>query len=112
MLTTLRNATLAVAVVFGVWEATDIPDTGLIAAVFAVVFFACVVWLRRSGNRIAAIVLLLQFAVEATQAHTWQDASASAKDAAMVLGTAGIVAAAGFLACSLRPRRLLGRSTP
>src|SRR5581483_4630469 len=102
---TIRNALIAIAVAFGVWETSDIPDTGAIAAVFAVLFFACSLWLWRRSNRIAALVLALQFAVEATQAHTWKDASPTAKDAAAVLGTAGIAAAAAFLARSLRPLR-------
>jgi hypothetical protein len=97
----VRNASIAIALTFGVWEATDIPDTGAIAAVFAVLFFACSSWLWRRNSRVAAIVLALQFAVEATQAHTWRDASAGAKDAAMVLGTAGAFAAAVFLARSV-----------
>ena len=50
-------------------------------------------------------MLALQFTVEATQAHTWKDASTAAKDTAMVLGTAGIAAALAFLARSLRPLR-------
>ena len=102
---TTRNALIAIALTFGVWEATDIPDTGAIAAAFAVLFFACSLWFWRGSTRIPAIVLALQFTVEATQAHTWKDASATAKDAAMALGTAGIIAAATFLARSLRPLR-------
>jgi hypothetical protein len=100
----IRNAVIAIALVFGVWETSDITDTGVIAAVFALLFFVCSVWLWRRSSRIVAIVLGLQFTVEATQAHTWKDASPTAKDAAMVLGTAGIAAAATFLAHSLRPR--------
>ena len=67
-------------------------------------FFACSIWLWRRSNRIAAILLALQFTVEATQAHTWKDASPAAKDTAMVLGTAGLAAAVTFLARTLRPR--------
>jgi hypothetical protein len=107
----IRNALLAIALTFGVWEATDIPDTGVVALVFATLFFACSVWVYRRNSRIAAIVLALQFAVEATQAHTWKDASTFAKDAAMVLGTVGFLTALAFLARSLRPVRL-GRSAP
>lgn len=101
---TIRNTLIAIALVFGAWETSDIIDTGAIAAVFALLFFACSVWLWRRSSCIAAIVLGLQFTVEATQAHTWQNASPTAKDAAMVLGTAGIAAAATFLFHSLRPR--------
>jgi hypothetical protein len=102
---TSRNALIAIALAFGVWEATDIPNTGAPAAVFAVLFFACSIWLWRRSSRIAALVLGLQFTVEATQAHTWKDASTFAKDFAMVLGTAGILVAAAFLVRSLRPLR-------
>jgi uncharacterized membrane protein len=108
----IRNALIAIAVAFGVWEATDIPDTGVPAAVFAVLFFACTVWLWRRGSRISAVILGLLFTVEATQAHTWKDASTTAKDAAMVLGSAGIIAAAGFLVSSVRPLRVAKRSAP
>jgi hypothetical protein len=99
---TIRNALLAIALSFGVWETTDIPETGAIAAIFAVLFFATSFWLWRRNSRIAALVLALQFTIEATQAHTWKDASSTAKDAAMVLGTAGLVGALAFLARSLR----------
>jgi hypothetical protein len=101
---TIRNILISIALAFGAWETSDILDTGVIAAVFALLFFGCSIWLWRRSNRIAAIVLALQFTVEGTQAHTWKDASPTAKDAAMVLGTAGIVAAATFVAGSLRPR--------
>ena len=100
---TIRNALIAIALTFGIWETTDIPDTGVIAAIFAVLFYACSLWLWRRNSRIAAIVLALQFTIEATQAHTWKDASSTAKDAAMMLGAAGIAAALAFLARSLRP---------
>jgi hypothetical protein len=102
---TIRNALIAIALSFGIWETIDIPDTGAIAAVFAVLFFACSMWLWRRNSRIAAIALALQFTIEATQAHTWKDASSTAKAAAMVLGTAGIAAVLAFLARSLRPFR-------
>ncbi len=98
---TIRNALVSIALAFGAWETSDIPDTGAIAAVFAILFFACSVWLWRRSSRIAAVVLALQFTVEATQAHTWKDASPAAKDAALALGTAGVLAATAFLARSL-----------
>ena len=102
---TIRNALLAVALSFGVWETIDIPDTGAIAAIFALLFFACSLWLWRRNSRIAALVLALQFTIEATQAHTWKDASPTAKYAAMVLGAAGFAAALALLAHSLRALR-------
>ncbi len=100
---TMRNALLAIALAFAVLEAIDIPDTGAPAAVFATLFFACSIWLWRRNSRIAAIILALQFTVEATQAHTWKHASATTKDLSMALGTAGILAAATFLIRTLRP---------
>jgi hypothetical protein len=98
---TIRNALIAIALSFGIWETTDIPDTGAIAAIFAVLFLACSLWLWRRNSRIAVVVLALQFTVEATQAHTWKDASSTARDAALALGTTGSLAAAAFLARSL-----------
>jgi hypothetical protein len=50
-------------------------------------------------------VVALQFTIEATQAHTWKDASTAAKDAALALGTAGMVVAAAFLVRSLQTLR-------
>ena len=100
---TIRNALLAIALAFGVMETIDIPDTGAPAAVFAALFVVCSMWLWRRNGRIAVIILALQFTVEATQAHTWKNASATTKDLSMALGTAGILAAATFLTRSLRP---------
>lgn len=100
----IRNALLGIALAFAVMETIDIPDTGAPAAVFAALFLVCSVWLWRRNSRIAAIILALQFTVEATQAHTWKHASATTKDLSMALGTAGILAAATFLTRSLRPR--------
>jgi hypothetical protein len=100
---TIRNALLGIALAFGVMETIDIPDTGAPAAVFAALFFACTVSLWRRRGRLAPIVLALLFTVEATQAHTWKHASSTTKDLAMVLGVAGILAAATFLAQSLKP---------
>lgn len=101
----IRNTLIAVALAFGVWETSDVPDTGAIAAIFAILFFACCIWLWRRSSRIAAVVLALQFAVEATQAHTWKDASPTARETGLALGTAGFIAATAFLARSLRPGR-------
>lgn len=106
---TAREALLAIALAFGVWETADIPDTGVPAAIFAALFFACSVWLWRRRSRIAALVLGIQFVVEATQAHTWKNASALEKNAALVLGIAGIVAALAFLVRSLGAVRFARR---
>jgi hypothetical protein len=102
-----RLALLAVALGFGVWEAVDTLDTGAPAAIFSVLFLGAALWLHRRSSRIAAIVIALLCSVEASQAHTWKDAGPAAKDTAMVLGSAGILAAVAFLVRSLR-----GRTTP
>jgi hypothetical protein len=97
-----RLALLAVALAFGIWEAIDTLDTGAPAAIFSVLFLGAAVALYRRSSRIAAIVIALLCSVEASQAHTWKDASTVAKDAAMALGSAGILAAGTFVARSLR----------
>jgi hypothetical protein len=99
-----RLPLVAIALTFGVWEATDILDTGVIAGVFSVLFLVSAVWLYRRSSRWAAVLIALLCSVEASQAHTWKDAGAFAKVAAEVLGTAGIVAAIAFLVLSIRPK--------
>jgi len=93
-----RNALIAVALAFGGWEAIDVVDTGVPAAVFSVLFLAAAVWLARRSSRLAALLVALLCSVEASQAHTWKDAGQTAKDTAMVLGSAGILAALAFVA--------------
>jgi len=92
-----RNALLAVALTFGVAEVVDTPYVGAPAAVFAVLYLACSVWLWRRGGMVAAAVIAALCALEASQAHTWKGVSSTAKDAAMALGTAGILAAAAYV---------------
>lgn len=92
-----RNPLLAVALAFGVWEAADIADTGVAAAVFAFLFLLCAAWLWRRSSSVAAVVIAALCSVEASQAHTWKDAGPAAKDAAMALGSVGILAAVTFL---------------
>jgi hypothetical protein len=99
-----RNALVAIALTFGVWEATDILDTGAVAAVFSTLFLVSAVWLYRRSSRWAAVLIALLCSVEASQAHTWKDAGTFAKDFAMVLGSAGILVALAFLALSIRPK--------
>ena len=41
---TIRNTLISIALAFGAWETSDITDTGVIAAVFALLFFACSIW--------------------------------------------------------------------
>lgn len=92
-----RYALLAVGLAFGIWETVDVVDTGILAAVFAVLFFVCTAWLGRRNSAVAAIVIAVLCAFEASQAHTWKGTGTTAKDAATVLGTTGIAAAAAFL---------------
>jgi hypothetical protein len=91
-----RNLLLAVAAGFTVMETADIPHTGVPAAVFAVVFLACAAWFWRRNSLVAVAVLSVQFLFEVTQAHTWH-VGLPREIFAMVLGTIGLVAAAGVL---------------
>jgi hypothetical protein len=100
----VRIALVAIALAFGVWEATDIPHTGIPAAVFSVLFLVSAVWLYRRSSRWAALLIALLCSVEASQAHTWKDVGELTKVAAEVLGTAGIVVAIAFLVLSIRPK--------
>jgi peptidoglycan/LPS O-acetylase OafA/YrhL len=104
-----RNLLLAVTVVFAITETVDIVETGIAAAAFAVLFFACSAWLWRRSSVLATIVLSLLFLVEVTQAHTWKDTPTAVKIYAMVLGTVGLAAAAGVLVERFRQRRLARR---
>jgi hypothetical protein len=92
-----RTALVAVALAFGVWETSDIPDTKAPAAAFAVLFLVCAAVVWRRCSRVAALCIGLLCTVEATQAHTWKDAGSAAKLAAEVLGSAGIALTAAFL---------------
>jgi hypothetical protein len=99
-----RHALLAVALVFGAWELTDIPDAKGFAAAFAVLFLVCAAWLWRRDSAIPVALITAMCTVEATQAHTWKDASPLAKDLAMVVGSAGVAAAAWWVASRLHHR--------
>jgi hypothetical protein len=101
MTVTARHALVAVALLFGSWELTDIPDAKGFAAVFAVLFLTCALWLGRRNKAIPVALIAAMCTVEATQAHTWKDASPLAKDAAMVVGSAGIAAAIWWIASCL-----------
>ena len=101
---TARLALVAIALSFGVWEATDIPDTGIPAIVFSVLFLVSAVSLYRHSSRWAALLVALLCSFEASQAHTWKDAGTLEKDFAMALGSAGILAALAFLVLTIRPK--------
>jgi hypothetical protein len=100
-----RNALLGIALAFGVWETSDVPHTGAPAAVFAVLFLTAAVWLWRRRSFAAAVLIAVLCSLEASQAHTWNGVGPIAKLVAEVLGTAGIVAAAAFVAARIRMRR-------
>lgn len=107
-----RHALLAVALVFGIWETTDIVDTGVPAAVFAVLYLACSLWLYRKGSVIAAGVIAVLCTFEATQAHTWKDAGTFSKTAAEALGTLGVLVAVAFVVQTVRARPRLSKELP
>ena len=107
----IRLTVVAVALVFGVWEAVDTLDTGAPAALFSVLFLLSALWLYRRSSRLAALLVLLLCTVEATQAHTWKDAGTLAKDAAMALGSFGMLAALVVLSRPSRTGRSAARST-
>ena len=96
---------LAVTLAFGITETIDIPHTGIPAAVFALLFFACAVvaLARAEPGRDRDRHRL--FLVEVTQAHTWKGASMPLKVWAMVAGTIGIVAAIAVFVERIRSRR-------
>jgi hypothetical protein len=100
----VRIALVAIALTFGVWEATDIPHTGIPAVVFSILFLVSAICLYRLSSRWPAVLIALLCSVEASQAHTWKDAGTFEKDFAMVLGSAGIVVALAFLVLSIRPK--------
>jgi len=104
-----RKLLLAVTVVFAITETADIPHTGIPAAVFAGLFFACGAWFWRRASIVATIVLGLQFLLEVTSAHTWKGVPMPLKVSAMVMGTIGLAAVAGVLVDRVRQRRLAGR---
>ncbi len=96
---------LAVTLAFGITETIDIPHTGIPAAVFALLFFACAAWLWRRGSLVATAIVTVLLLVEVTQAHTWKGASMPLKVWAMVAGTIGLVAAVGVFVDRIRSRR-------
>lgn len=109
---TIRHALIAIALSFGVFETLDILDTGVPALVVAILFYLCAARLLRRSSPVPVVFVGALCILEATQAHTWKHASTATKDFAVVVGTAGIVAAAAFLLRFLRPLRASRRSMP
>ena len=96
---------LAVTLAFGIAETIDIPHTGIPAAVFALLFFACAAWLWRRRSLIATGIVALLFLFEVTQAHTWKGVSLPLIVYTMVAGTIGLMAATGVFIDRIRSRR-------
>jgi uncharacterized membrane protein len=101
MTVTARQTLIAIALVFGIWELTDIPDAKGFAAAFAILFLLCAAWLWRRNSAVPVALIAAMCTVEATQAHTWKDTSTLAKDFAVVAGSAGIAAAIWWTASRL-----------
>jgi hypothetical protein len=93
----IRNSVLATGLAFGIFETVDIPDTGVPAVVFALLFFGLTAWIWRRDSRPAAAVVGVLLAFEATQAQTWKDASLAAKDVAMVGGSLGLAVVGAYV---------------
>ena len=102
-----RKLLLAIALVFAIFETTDIPHTGVPAAVFAVFFYLLAGWFWRRQSLAAAILIGLLCLFEATQAHTWTGVSLTEKVVSTTVGAVGVVAALGVLADRLRNRAAL-----
>jgi hypothetical protein len=93
----IRNSLLATGIAFGVFETVDIPDTGVAALVFALLFFGLTAWIWRRDSRPAAVVIGVLLAFEATQAQTWKDASVVMKTVAMVGGSLGLAVVGAYV---------------
>jgi hypothetical protein len=93
----IRNSLLATGIAFGVFETVDIPDTGVAALVFALLFFGLTAWIWRRDSRFAAAVVGVLLAFEATQAQTWKDASPAARDVAMIGGSLGLAVVGAYV---------------
>jgi hypothetical protein len=99
---------LAVTLAFGLAETIDIPHTGIPAAVFALLFFACAAWLWRRRSLVATGIVAVLFLFEVTQAHTWKGVSMPLIVYTMVAGTIGLIAATGVFVDRIRSRRATG----
>jgi hypothetical protein len=93
----IRNSLLAIGIGFGVLESIDIPDTGIPALVFALLFFGLTAWIWRRDSRPAAALVGVLLAFEATQAQTWKDASVAVKGIAMVGGSLGLAVVGAYV---------------
>ena len=93
----IRNSLLTIGIAFGIIETVDIPHTGVPAAVFALLFFVLTAWVWRRGSRIAAGLVGVLLAFEATQAQTWKGVPVAAKDVSMVLGSIGLAVVGAYV---------------
>ena len=94
---TIRNAVVGIGLTFGVLETVDIPHTGIPALVFAVLFFVLTAWVWRRDSRVAASLVGVLLAFEATQAETWKGVSAAAKAVGMLGGTVGLAVVGAYV---------------
>ena len=102
-----RNALLAVAILFAVFETIDIPHTGIPAAVVASLFYLLAAWFWRRQSLAASILIGLLCLLEATQAHTYRGVSMPLKIVSTTVGSIGVAAAVGVLADRIRSGRRL-----
>lgn len=101
-----RNALILTGLVFGTWETVSVfqIDVPAVAAVFAVLFYACTFWFWRRGSIAAALAFLPLFLVVAATAPTWKHVMTVTKVAGVTLGSAGILLVLSFVATRLRVR--------
>jgi hypothetical protein len=103
-----RNALILAGLAFGTWEAVDIfwISTPAVAAVMAVLFFACTIWYWRRDSLWAAVALLVLFAFEGAVAPTLK-AMTVTKAADLALAIVGVV-----LAVTVLVGRRRGQASP
>lgn len=93
----IRNSVLAIGIAFGIFESVDIPHTGSPALVVALLFFGLTAWIWRRDSRVAAGIVGVLLALEATQAQTWKDVSGVVKAIAMVGGSVGLAVVGAYV---------------
>jgi hypothetical protein len=99
-----RICLILLGLAFGIWEAIDVfwIEVPAVAAVFAVLFFACTAWYWRRDSLRAAAAFLPLFAVEAGSAPTWKHVMTVTKVAGFSLGVIGLFAVLAVLATPVR----------
>jgi hypothetical protein len=107
---TTRNALIANALVFGLWEAVDIfwIDVPAVAAVFAGLFLGCTLWFWRRDSVRAVASLIVLFAFEAAVAPSLK-AMTVTKAADLTLALLGVASGLAVLIASRHGKRSSGR---